>query len=470
LLNFSLVKLGVLLEFEYYDILPYWIFSNGLIDNSILNSAILITIVISICGIVKSALDDTMAVQDVFNRFKTYLIRISILFVIYYWFLYKVGERVFFLFISPEKEGLETKPSFSIFSNMYNIESVTLILCFLTLVVVWLAFFISLKHIEVSAETFTLLVLLIKILLIIIFCTSNLVGFYFLFEFILLPMFLMIGIWGSRDRKVLASLQFFITTLFFSLLFFVAIVFFYYMYGNTSIVFSAEHRFIFIPFEFFLWFFILMSFLVKLPLLPLHFWLPEAHGEASTAGSMILAGILLKLGGYGIYKFLLDFSFIADDLYVYYLFLILLTSAVVSTVVILRQTDFKKLIAYSSVSHMAIVAFGLFSMTYDGIDGAVFLMFSHGLVSSVLFLSVGLLYDRYKTRVLKSFAGLSFFMPMFSFFFMFFIFANMGLPGTSGFIGEFIVFNNLLYSSLVTDIMLFFAFFFNWCLYCMAFE
>jgi len=356
-------------------------------------------------------------------------------------------------------QGLEERIIIQLLTLVFSIESVSFYLIGLTIFLIFLSLDISIKHIENNPYLFCLLLLVLELLLIFVFAVTSLTMFYFMFEFVLFPMFLLIGIWGSRERKVLASFEFFITTLFFSLLFFIVFLVLYLFLGDTVFLVSFGYNLVYFPFEIFLWFFVLFSFLVKLPVIPLHFWLPEAHGEASTAGSMILAGVLLKLGSYGIYKFLLSLSLIADDLYLYLLYLLCLGSACISTMVILRQLDMKKLIAYSSISHMAIVAFGLFSMTYDGIDGSIFLMFSHGLVSSSLFMLIGILYDRYKTRMIKNFAGISFFMPVYSFFFMLFIFANMGLPGTSGFVGEFLIFNAMLFVSFLVTFILFIAFF-----------
>jgi proton-translocating NADH-quinone oxidoreductase chain M len=251
-------------------------------------------------------------------------------------------------------------------------------------------------------------------------------------------MFLVIGIWGSRERKIRASLQFFIYTLVGSVLMLLAILTIYAQTGTTdiqvlqTISFTQELQIVF-------WLAFFASFAVKVPMVPVHLWLPEAHSEAPTAGSVILAGILLKMGGYGFLRFSIP---LFPDASIYFTPLVYTLSAIAviyTSLTTLRQVDMKRLIAYSSVAHMGFVTIGMFTMNIQGIEGSIFLMLSHGIVSSALFLCVGVIYDRHKTRIINYYSGLTVAMPIYSIIFLFFILANMGLPGTSSFVSEFMV-------------------------------
>ena len=225
--------------------------------------------------------------------------------------------------------------------------------------------------------------------------------FYILFESVLIPMFIMIGVWGSRERKIFASYQFFIYTCFGSVLMLLGIVYLYIEFGTSSYIdllmwcnFLPENVQIWLFFAFF------FSFAVKVPMIPVHVWLPEAHVEAPTAGSVLLAGILLKLGGYGMIRFLVPLFPFGTFYFLPFVYVISLLGVLYTSAVTVRQVDLKKIIAYSSVGHMNFVTLGLFSLTFNGLSGSIFLMLSHGIVSSALFICIGILYDRYKTRVL----------------------------------------------------------------------
>jgi NADH-quinone oxidoreductase subunit M len=269
-----------------------------------------------------------------------------------------------------------------------------------------------------------------------VFCALDLVLFYLFFEGGLIPMFLIIGVWGGR-RRVYASFKFFLYTLAGSLLMLLAIMAMYGVAGTTDIVTLLQTHF---PssMQKWLWLAFFASLAVKMPMWPVHTWLPDAHVEAPTAGSVILAGILLKMGGYGFIRFSLPMFPEASAYFTPLVFALSIIAIIYTSLVALVQEDMKKLIAYSSVAHMGFVTMGLFSMTSQGVQGAVFLMISHGLVSGALFLCVGVIYDRMHTREISAYGGLAARMPLYATVFMIFTLANVGLPGTSGFIGEFL--------------------------------
>jgi NADH-quinone oxidoreductase subunit M len=280
--------------------------------------------------------------------------------------------------------------------------------------------------------------LLLETLMIGVFCALDLVVFYVFFEGGLIPMFLIIGVWGG-PRRVYATFKFFLYTLLGSVLMLLAIMAIYWQTGTTDIalLLDGSHR---IPpaMQAWLWFAFLASFAVKLPMWPVHTWLPDAHVEAPTAGSVILAAILLKMGGYGFLRFSLPMFPVASERFAPLIFALSLIAIVYTSLVALAQEDMKKLIAYSSVAHMGLVTLGTFTFSHEGIDGGIFQMLSHGLVSGALFLCVGVVYDRVHTRLISAYGGLVNRMPLYAVFFMVFTLANVGLPGTSGFVGEFL--------------------------------
>jgi NADH-quinone oxidoreductase subunit M len=270
-----------------------------------------------------------------------------------------------------------------------------------------------------------------------VFCALDLVLFYLFFEAGLIPMFLIIGIWGG-PRRVYASFKFFLYTLLGSVLMLLAIIYMYWTAGTTDIAALLTNP-VFTPeAQKWLWLAFFASFAVKMPMWPVHTWLPDAHVEAPTAGSVILAAILLKMGGYGFLRFSLPMFPDASLYFQDFVFVLSVIAIVYTSLVALMQEDMKKLIAYSSVAHMGFVTMGIFSLNRQGIDGAMFQMISHGLVSGALFLCVGVVYDRMHTREIAAYGGLVKTMPLFAFTFMVFTMANVGLPGTSGFVGEFL--------------------------------
>jgi NADH-quinone oxidoreductase subunit M len=294
----------------------------------------------------------------------------------------------------------------------------------------------SWKSIQNRVKEYFVAFLVLETLMTGVFCALDLVLFYLFFEGGLIPMFLIIGIWGGR-RRVYASFKFFLYTLTGSLLMLLAIMAMYGVAGTTDIVTLLQTHF---PssMQKWLWLAFFASLAVKMPMWPVHTWLPDAHVEAPTAGSVILAGVLLKMGGYGFIRFSLPMFPEASAYFAPLVFALSIIAIIYTSLVALVQEDMKKLIAYSSVAHMGFVTMGLFSMTTQGVQGAVFLMISHGLVSGALFLCVGVVYDRIHTRDIAAYGGLAAHMPLYAAVFMIFTLANVGLPGTSGFIGEFL--------------------------------
>jgi NADH-quinone oxidoreductase subunit M len=294
----------------------------------------------------------------------------------------------------------------------------------------------SWESITVRVREYMIAFLVLESLMIGVFCALDLVLFYLFFEGGLIPMFLIIGVWGGK-RRIYASFKFFLYTLLGSLLMLVAILAMYSTAHTTDIVELLKYEF---PhgMQRWLWFAFFASFAVKMPMWPVHTWLPDAHVEAPTAGSVILAAILLKMGGYGFIRFSLPMFPLASHDFAPLVFALSVIAIIYTSLVALVQEDMKKLIAYSSVAHMGFVTMGLFAMNQQAIQGAIFQMVSHGLVSGALFLCVGVVYDRMHTREIAAYGGLVQRMPLYAVAFMIFTLANVGLPGTSGFIGEFL--------------------------------
>ncbi len=294
----------------------------------------------------------------------------------------------------------------------------------------------SWESIEHRMKEYMLAFLVLETLMIGVFVALDLVLFYIFFEAGLIPMFLIIGIWGGK-RRIYASFKFFLYTLLGSVLMLLAIMAMYWSAGTTDITLLLAHKFG-KELQTWLWLAFFASFAVKMPMWPVHTWLPDAHVEAPTAGSVILAGILLKMGGYGFIRFSIPMFPDASQFFAPMVFALSVIAIIYTSLVALMQEDIKKLIAYSSVAHMGFVTMGLFTMTPQGIQGAMFQMVSHGLVSGALFLCVGVVYDRMHTREIKAYGGLTNRMPVYAVLFMIFTMANVGLPGTAGFVGEFL--------------------------------
>ena len=286
-------------------------------------------------------------------------------------------------------------------------------------------------------KDFLIAILIMETLMIGVFCSLDLVIFYLFFEGGLIPMFLIIGIWGG-ERRVYSAFKFFLYTLLGSVLMLIAIISIYWMTGTTDIEKIYEIG-LDEKFQNILWLAFFSSFAVKTPMWPVHTWLPDAHVEAPTAGSVLLAAILLKMAGYGFIRFSLGLFPIASDYFVPFIYALSLVAIVYTSLVALMQEDMKKLIAYSSVAHMGFVTLGIFTFTQQGLEGSIFQMISHGLVSAALFLCVGVVYERMHTRLINNYGGVVTIMPKFAIVFMIFTLGGVGLPGTSGFIGEFLI-------------------------------
>jgi NADH-quinone oxidoreductase subunit M len=295
----------------------------------------------------------------------------------------------------------------------------------------------SWESVENRVAEYMVAFLVLETMMIGVFCALDLVLFYVLFEAGLIPMFLIIGIWGGK-RRVYASFKFFLYTFVGSVLMLLAIMSMYWYAGTTDIVTLLNGVHFPVAMQTWLWLAFFASFAVKMPMWPVHTWLPDAHVEAPTAGSVILAGILLKMGGYGFLRFSLPMFPSATEMFAPLVFVMSVVAIIYTSLVALAQEDMKKLIAYSSVAHMGFVTMGIFTLNHQGVEGGIFQMLSHGVVSGALFLCVGVVYDRMHTREISAYGGLVNRMPLYAACFMVFTMANVGLPGTSGFVGEFL--------------------------------
>jgi len=317
-----------------------------------------------------------------------------------------------------------------------GVDGISVLFVVLTAFLMPLCILASWSSIETRVKEYMIAFLVLETLMIGVFCALDLILFYLFFEGGLIPMFLIIGVWGGK-RRVYASFKFFLYTLLGSVLMLLAMMAMYWHAGTTDIPTLLTHKFP-ADMQWWLWLAFFASFAVKMPMWPVHTWLPDAHVEAPTAGSVVLAGILLKMGGYGFLRFSLPMFPLASLEFAPLVFALSVIAIVYTSLVALAQEDVKKLIAYSSVAHMGFVTMGIFSFTVQGVDGAIFQMLSHGLVSAALFLCVGVVYDRMHTREIAAYGGLVNRMPLYAAVFMVFTLANVGLPGTSGFVGEFL--------------------------------
>jgi NADH-quinone oxidoreductase subunit M len=317
-----------------------------------------------------------------------------------------------------------------------GVDGISMLFVILTTFLMPLCILASWESIQTRVKEYMIAFLVLETLMLGVFCALDLVLFYLFFEGGLIPMFIIIGVWGGK-RRVYASFKFFLYTLLGSVLMLLAMMAMYWQAGTTDIPTLLQTKFP-ADMQWWLWLAFFASFAVKMPMWPVHTWLPDAHVEAPTAGSVILAGILLKMGGYGFLRFSLPMFPNASADLAPFVFTLSIVAIIYTSLVALVQEDIKKLIAYSSVAHMGYVTMGIFTASQQGVDGAIFQMLSHGIVSSALFLCVGVIYDRTHTREIAAYGGLVERMPKYAVAFMVFTLANVGLPGTSGFIGEFL--------------------------------
>ncbi len=318
-----------------------------------------------------------------------------------------------------------------------GIDGISILFIVLTTLITPICIISCINSVKDRVKEFLIAIMILETFMIGVFCSLDLVVFYLFFEAGLIPMFLIIGIWGG-PKRVYSAFKFFLFTLLGSVLMLVAIIAIYWITGTTDVTQIYEIK---IPKEYqnLLWLAFFSSFAVKTPMWPVHTWLPDAHVEAPTAGSVILAAILLKMAGYGFLRFSLPMFPVASEFFTPLIFTLSIIAIIYTSLVALMQEDMKKLIAYSSVAHMGYVTLGIFTFTKQGIEGSVFQMISHGLISAALFLCVGVVYDRLHSRMISTYGGLVNYLPKYSFLFIVFALAGLGLPGTSGFLGEFLV-------------------------------
>jgi NADH-quinone oxidoreductase subunit M len=334
------------------------------------------------------------------------------------------------------EERAEWLPAFGVTYHM-GVDGVSVLFVLLSTFLTPLCILASWEAIEVRVKEYMIAFMVLETMMVGMFCALDMVLFYIFFEGVLIPMFLIIGVWGG-PRRVYSAFKFFLYTLAGSVLMLIAILAMYYQAASTDIPTLMNTAF---PRSMQGWLFwaFFASFAVKVPMWPVHTWLPDAHVEAPTAGSVILAGVLLKMGAYGFLRFSLPMLPEASVEFTPYIYVLSIIAIIYTSLVALAQEDMKKLIAYSSVAHMGFVTLGIFTGVAQGISGAIFQMLSHGVVSGALFLCVGVVYDRMHTREIARYGGLVHRMPIYAFVFMVFMLASVGLPGTSGFVGEFLV-------------------------------
>ena len=318
-----------------------------------------------------------------------------------------------------------------------GIDGISILFIILTTFIASLCVISVNNTIKNRLKDFLIAILIMESLMIGVFCSLDLVVFYLFFEAGLIPMFLIIGIWGGT-RRVYSAFKFFLYTLLGSVLMLIAIISIYWITGTTDVAYLYNIG-IDPKYQNLLWLAFFSSFAVKTPMWPVHTWLPDAHVEAPTAGSVLLAAILLKMAGYGFIRFSVGLFPLASEYFIPLIYFLSLVAIIYTSLVALMQEDMKKLIAYSSVAHMGFVTLGIFTFTQQGIEGSIFQMISHGLVSAALFFSVGVVYERTHTRLINNYGGLVSIMPKYAIVLMVFTLGAIGLPGTSGFIGEFLI-------------------------------
>lgn len=323
-------------------------------------------------------------------------------------------------------------------SITFGVDGISLCFLLLTTLLIPICLLVSWNSLKENLKEFLVFFLFLDVLLIGAFCVLDILFFYVFFESVLIPMFLIIGVWGSRNRKILAAYYFFLYTLLGSSVMLLSILYIYLISGTTSYevlltfkLLKSEQKI--------LWLTFFTAFAGKVPMMPTHLWLPEAHVEAPTGGSVVLAGILLKLGIYGFLRFSLPLFPEASFFFAPLIYSISIIGIVYGSLTAIRQTDFKRVIAYTSIAHMNLVILGIFCFNSVGLEGAILQSLSHGFVASALFIIIGIIYDRYRTRVVQYYGGLASVMPLYTSIFLFFTLANLSFPGTSSFVGEFMI-------------------------------
>ena len=355
---------------------------------------------------------------------------VNFLLSIYLWYLFDPSTSEF--------QFIEDRTWLVGFVNYkVGVDGISILFIILTTFITPLCIISVNNTIKVKLRDFLIAILIMESFMIGVFCSLDLVIFYLFFEAGLIPMFLIIGIWGG-PKRVYAAFKFFLYTLLGSVLMLVAIISIYWIAGTTDVVQLYEIR-IDAKYQNLLWLAFFSSFAVKTPMWPVHTWLPDAHVEAPTAGSVLLAAILLKMAGYGFIRFSLGLFPIASEVFTPFIYTLSVIAIVFTSLIALMQEDMKKLIAYSSVAHMGFVTLGIFTIQQQGIEGSIIQMISHGLVSAALFLCVGVVYDRMHSRLISTYGGIVAVIPKYSVLFMLFTLAALGLPGTSGFVGEFLI-------------------------------
>ena len=334
------------------------------------------------------------------------------------------------------EESVPWMPDYNI-SYHVGIDGISMLFVLLTTVLTPIAVGVSWDAITSRVKEYMISFLVLESMMIGMFCSLDIVLFYVFFEAVLIPMFLIIGVWGG-PRRVYAAYKFFLYTLLGSVMMLLALLAMYFVAGTADIPTLMQYRFP-VHMQTWLWLGFFASFAVKVPMWPVHTWLPDAHVEAPTAGSVILAAVLLKFGGYGFLRFSIPMFPDASADFTPLIYTLSIIAVIYTSLVALVQEDMKKLIAYSSVAHMGFVTIGAFSLTLHGIEGAIYTMLSHGVVSAALFMIVGVVYDRMHSRDIATYGGLVHRMPIYAWTFMLFMLASVGLPGTSGFVGEFLV-------------------------------
>jgi NADH-quinone oxidoreductase subunit M len=335
------------------------------------------------------------------------------------------------------EEKFDWVPALGIGYHM-GIDGISLFFVLLSTLLTPICILASWDSIKVRVKEYMIAFLVLETFMVGMFCALDLALFYIFFEGVLIPMFLIIGVWGGK-RRVYAAFKFFLYTLLGSVLMLLAIIAIYWQVGTTDLPTAVEKLDLPFTWQCWLWLAFFASFAVKVPMWPVHTWLPDAHVEAPTAGSVILAGVLLKMGGYGFLRYSIPLLPEATQYFAPLVFGLSIVAIIYTSLVALVQEDMKKLIAYSSIAHMGFVTIGAFIMNMQSVQGSIFQMLSHGIVSAALFLCVGVVYDRMHTREIAAYGGLVHRMPRYAFTFMFFTLASVGLPGLSGFVGEFLV-------------------------------